>query len=327
MLSRLYERLRVRLRPWVHAWRKLRLRHQFDQQQEWDGNHHPSIRQITPWVGQTDGVFLYDFLGIKTDPKFREHFEATPEGMCAIEHPHPDQTYLELLFVIDAINQSRGNAFCMIELGAGYVYWLVTAAKLLQKLKAGQVAPKLIGVEMEAGRYRWMKEHFANNGLDPDEHKLIHSAVSDHNGSARYTTPTESSAEYGLSLQRFIGWRSYRGAGEEATGFETVSCVSLKRLLQSESHVNLVHVDVQREEWVTVRHAMDELNKKVDWLLIGTHSSWQHWRLRGLLKRQGWRPIFQFPGYRVNSTPFGRIFFLDGLLCYKNPRTPSSSAE
>lgn len=318
MVTKLYEGLRTHLRPRLHAWRHRHLRHHPHQQQNWSGKHHPSIKSFTPWLGQADGVFLYNFLGVKTDPKFRNGFKPTPKGMHISNYPHPDQTYFELLFLINSVNNAGGKEFSMIELGAGYGYWLVIASKLLERAKGEQVVPRLTGVEMETGRFHWMEEHFSNNGLDPTQHHLIHAAVSDHSGSARYLRRRDSSSEYGLSLQRIVGWRSYRGAGNTAGGTE-IRCVSLRDLLESENYVNFVHVDVQREEWVVIRHGLEELTKKVGWLLIGTHSSWQYRRLQRLLERRGWRPVYRYPGYRCNQTPFGNIFFLDGLLAYKNP--------
>ena len=52
----------------------------------------------------------------------------------------------------------------MIELGAGYGRWLVRAATALQQVK--DLPFQLIGVEAEPQHFKWLLQHFKDNGLN-----------------------------------------------------------------------------------------------------------------------------------------------------------------
>src|SRR5947209_3959774 len=62
--------------------------------------------------------------------------------------------------------------FTMIELGAGYGRWMVSGACLARLIRPG-LALKLVGVEAERTHFKWMRQHFLDNELDPKEHDLF----------------------------------------------------------------------------------------------------------------------------------------------------------
>ena len=44
-----------------------------------------------------DGTFLYDSLGVRTDPRFRPQFRPQPRGPLTTKHPLPHNAYFELV--------------------------------------------------------------------------------------------------------------------------------------------------------------------------------------------------------------------------------------
>ncbi len=295
---------------------------------EWNGEHHPAIKTITPWEGEATGEYFYDFLGVKTHQKFRSSYHAEPKGKIKTEYPTPSQNYFELIGILSGVLDAEGPEFSMIELGAGYGHWSVKVAKAIKQ--KSNMPVRLVSVEMEPTRFKWMKEHYRNNGLDPNEHTLIHSAVSDHENDTLYFVEGVSEHNYGLSLLRAPGLRSKEIKNDNLSNKDSnikkshadsnmrIPCVRLKNLMQNFDMVDIIHMDVQGEELVVIRDSIDVLKKKTKRLLIGTHSRLLHNRIGSLLRAENWRIIFDFAPKGTRRTDFGDIYFLDGLLVCEN---------
>ena len=65
----------------------------------------------------------------------------------------------------------------MMELGAGYGLWSIRAAKAVQQRRG--IPFKIVAVEAEPHHFSWLNATFADNGLNPADHRLIEAAVSD----------------------------------------------------------------------------------------------------------------------------------------------------
>ncbi len=300
----------------------------------WDGRHHPALLRFEPWSGEADGTFVYDFLGIKTDPRFRPQFRPQPRGPLATDYPSPHAAYFELVFVLESVlAAAAAPRFSMLELGAGYGPWLVTADRAA-KLSSG-VATALIGVEMVPHHFRFMHEHLRNNGIDPAEHTLIHAAVSDFRGQVDYRPEIDLRVDYGQNVTRRIPDEQsdleqvsrkaieQHGRPDARAGDDPVRvpCIRLRELLRERGPIDLVHVDVQGEELRALGDARDELNRRVRRLIVATHSRRIHLGTRRLIGGAGWSTVYDF-GYRKRvRTEFGDIQFLDGLLAFVNPAT------
>ena len=70
---------------------------------KWDGRHHEHLLRFDPWKGEADGTFSYDFLGIKTDPRFRPQIRPQPKGPVQTVIPSPHNAYFELIFLLDSL--------------------------------------------------------------------------------------------------------------------------------------------------------------------------------------------------------------------------------
>lgn len=263
---------------------------------------------------------MYDFLGVRTDPAFRPFYVAQPAGNLVTEYPRPDQTYFELTEILRAAAANREQDFVFLELGGAYGHW---AAKVARARAAMSDRPThLVVAEMEPQRFSRIDAHFRNNGLDPSAHVLVNAAVSDHSGEAWFADDEKAHKDYGLSLARGL-WRSEicspRRPEDARRRGVRVRCTRLSELLRPWPSVNLVHVDIQGEEWVVLREARALLRKRVGRLIIATHSLRLHLAARSLLKRDGWLFGGDYFPHGVRRTPFGHVYFHDGLLVARSP--------
>jgi FkbM family methyltransferase len=284
------------------------------------------VAGLEPWKGVADGKFCHDVLGIKTDPKFRPQFRPDPEGPLATALPSPYAGYFELAFVLESVAACREtDRFTMLELGAGYGPWLVTAHRARQIFGSGAI--RLVGVEMVAQHIQWLREHLANNGIDPDEHRLIQAAVSDVDGHAYYRPEENPWLDFGQTVSR----RSVRGGsgapGEsggtaDGSGDIRVDALGLPALLRELERVDLLHADMQGEEGRALPAALDELNHRVSRLIVATHSRRIHRRLRRMLSGSRWTIVFDFRCRKWERTEYGDVKFLDGLLAAVNTSLP-----
>jgi hypothetical protein len=48
-------RIAQRVSRWIRPW------------QEWNGMHHAVLADFEPWSGETDGTWVYDSLGVRTE--------------------------------------------------------------------------------------------------------------------------------------------------------------------------------------------------------------------------------------------------------------------
>ena len=284
----------------------------------WDGHHHPVFHRFPPWEGESGGRYLHDFLGVRTDPKFRVQFKADPPGPIKTAYPSPSHQYFEWVFVLDTVLRAPDDRPLVVaELGAGYGHWLACVHRALEAL--GKPSPDLIGVEMEPARFQWMAEHLANNGIDPATHRLVHAAISDYDGYTNLPVVTKSDEDYGLSMLRRRGADTRSARHREMAVRDRVPCVSLDSLLESAPAIDLLHVDIQGEELRALASARATLGTAVRRLFVATHSGSIHKRTRSLLNRLGWQEVFCFGPRSYAKTEFGHVRMLDGVLAVENP--------
>ena len=308
-------RLRALLRPAVFAARRARQRigRVLRPPVPWNGVHDPALQSYEPWTGIADGRFQHDFLGVKTDPRFRPQLHADPPGPLTTRYPSPHAGYFELAFVLQAITEAKERAtFTVLELGAGYGYWLAVAHRARKRTSEKPI--RLVGVEMVERHVTWMRAHFENNGIDPKEHLILHAAVSDKDGVAYYRPEENAWLDYG---QTVVG-------RTDAGGIVPVLALPLARILEETGHVDLLHADLQGEEGKALPSAINELTSNVRRLVCATHSRNIHKELRDKFTRANWRIVDDFNFRKRERTRLGDVQFLDGLLTMINPTFEST---
>jgi len=314
-MSLLLARLKRTARPAVSRLRfgLRRLGQRLWPDRPWDGRHHPVFEHFPPWRGESDGGWMIDFLGIRTDPRYRWQWRPPPAGPLVTQVPSPYAGYFELVAVLESVVEARqSERYTIIELGAGFGPWLVTAHRA-RALLGGRPA-RLVGLEMVPEHFAWLHEHLRRNAIDPSEHTLIQAAVSDDERGGAFLVENDPDSDFGQTLRR-------AGAADARTGdVVAVRTVTLRSLLGELDRVDLLHIDVQGEELRVLRHALGDVTRRVRRMVVATHSRSIHRRLGELLRSAGWQTVWDFPGRGRRLTEFGHVRFLDGLLVLRNER-------
>jgi FkbM family methyltransferase len=277
--------------------------------------HHPILERFTPYEGLVPAGYKADFLGVLFAQRmFDPEAEIDPERMTKNDYvPCTGEGYFDFITLLRAVVEAS-DTFTMIELGAGYGYWLSQGALAARQrgLKA-----KLVGVEAEPGHYAMMVAHLKANGVTADEHKLLHAAVAEEDGEAWFEVgrPVQWWGQRVVTDPETHTIDSDHG-GTEAR-LERVDAVSLQTLLADLDRVDFLHMDIQGSELGVVTRAFKDISRKVRRIVIGTHGPEIEAGLRKLFA--GWACEYDFELFKEHQTEFGPVKFGDGVQVYRNP--------
>jgi FkbM family methyltransferase len=293
-------------------------------------HYHAAFDALTIYAGAAEPGFEIDFLGIRTRCEFSAGAIITAMPVHTVE-PHED--YLEWIDLLESILAAR-TQYTMMELGAGYGRWTARAAALVRQLHP--MPFHLVAVEAEPRHYRWLRQHMADNRIDAASSTLLRGVVSDRRENVLFYVASpagkvnEAAAWYGQAItnpseavdalptdayedqevfQLRSGWKSVK-----------VPSFMLVDILPETDRIDLIDMDVQGEELKVITSSIEELDRRVVRLHIGTHSPEIEQGLRELLHQHGWQCAADYAGGRTNDTPWGPIEFVDGVQSWINPR-------
>jgi len=172
-----------------------------------------------------------------------------------------------------AIDEAIG-CFVAVELGAGWGPWLVAAHAAARRKGIRNI--RLIGVEACREHVEMLHQHFADNGILPSDHVIIHGAVGPHDGTAWFP-----------EIDPMENW------GQPAhfyptPNMSTLPCISFPTLLRDHAHANFIHCDIQGSEYEVLPAAIETLNCKVRRVIVGTHSPEIDAQMRALFEGHHW---------------------------------------
>jgi len=317
--------------------------------------HQPLIDALTPWAGEVPQGYVADFLGVLTDIRFNPLSGLKPSqvggGQVATTVPvlgggGNGEAWFETVNWLAAARAARGN-FVMITLGANYGAQAVCAHHALQIVNP--LPCKLVAVEPVPENLEWIGRHFRTNGLDPDAHWVVPTAIGDNNapvlfpvgGAGVGANNSFSSNERGARMH-YADTLIARGQTEAAlrnllldntTGLtkelvpglgyaaeiKWVSCVTLKDVLGPFARVDYLESDIQQSEILVFPPFIDLLRKKVRRIHIGTHGGDVHAALHRLFADNGWEIVFSYPPNQQFESPLGAFSTNDGVLTVRNP--------
>lgn len=252
-------------------------------------------------------------------------------------YPPIEEEYFEWIALLESVVAAR-NSYNMAEIGAGYGRWAVRAACAVRQYS--NLPFRLIAVEAEPMYFRWLSRHLRDNGIDPNQHRVIHAAVTDRRGVVSFYVERPAGHEqlsepwfgqaiaYSADFAADAAPREYCGLPlrKHADGYSSVPvpCLTLPDVLEGCHLVDLVDMDIQGEELKVVSSSTGLLDAKVKRLHIGTHSAEIEEGLRKLLRKRGWELLADYGCLGVRETPYGPVRFQDGVQTWLNPRLASA---
>ncbi|WP_171892259.1 class I SAM-dependent methyltransferase [Mesorhizobium erdmanii] len=272
--------------------------------------------------------FVTDFLGTRTRTTSLWNIARQFDGQV-FGRPVPHDLFeaVEWIGLLKAVASAR-NGFAMMELGAGWGPWLVAGAVACSHLGIKDI--NLLGVEADPGRLELMRQHFIDNNLDPDAHSLLRAAVGTQAGHARWPRISDAAnAGGGRPIRDNNGEVNKDDADyipHAVDDYIDVDILPLRDLLTRRPVWDLVHIDVQGWEAELVSNAVETLNERAKWLVIGTHSRLLDGVLIGTLHRAGWvleneKPTrFTFDAGKDSLELMAEV---DGAQIWRNPRLVS----
>jgi FkbM family methyltransferase len=294
--------------------------------------NHPIFEKFSPYSGPVPEGCQIDYIGTNTRCEFVATTTPSPSEV-QMACPPVDEEYFEWVDILESVSRAH-DRYTMLELGAGYGRWAVRAATALRQ--RGIQKCHLVAVEGEPLHFKWLQQHFRQNGLQPAEHTLVQAVVSDQPGTTLFYIGMPNGGEdradqwYGQAIAgsyekpRNKAQELYEGLPvvELKSGWKSieVQAVTLGNLLRNLDRVDLIDMDVQGEELKIVRSAIDELDRKVCRLHIGTHNPEVEKGLKETLRSHGWNCHFDYPCNSTTETRFGPVSFGDGVQSWTNPR-------
>lgn len=311
------------------------------------------MRGLTPWRGQVPKGYLTDFQGTLTDANFRTMFGVDPAtvggGEVATRLPvvTDGEGWFEAVDWLAAAREAR-DRFVMVTLGACYGAQAVGAWKMLQQVNP--LPCKLVAVEPEPTNMQWTRKHFADNGLDPDDHWLLEIAITDSNAPILFPVGSPGSGAQNCFstnikearrnyVDAFVAERNERAALENlimnnSTGLKKdlvpgmgftaeikyMSSITLGDLLGPFDFVDYIEADIQQSEITVFPPFVEQMTKKVRRVHIGTHGQDVHAEMRRIFADAGWEIVFDYRPNAKFETELGSFETNDGVLTARNPR-------
>lgn len=224
------------------------------------------------------------------------------------------------LSVLADIRNKHVNLF---ELGAGWGEWCLALAGVID-FKVIPVVPTsyhCLAVEGEPTHYQWLKEHLESQNING---VAVHGAVSDKNGTCRFSVDTAPDDCYGqaiishsdLTVRNTI-WYLYHYFFRRTA---KIPMYTVDRIIQTYGfeHVDIIDMDVQGAEYKVVSGAAESIkNDLIDYFLIGTHDRKFNDALRLLLSPKFNLIIDIYPNSVGIVDGFAPIRCQDGIQLYK----------
>jgi FkbM family methyltransferase len=270
--------------------------------------------------------FLKDYLGVRIRPESLPEFCRHLAGMIQ-DLPVPEDwnaEAIEHIGLLKSVHDAMGS-YRVMELGAGWGDWLVAGAVAAVHLGIKDI--HMFGVEADAGHYASMRQHLIDNGFNPDKHSLLHAAVGATSGKAFFPRVKDFSNQWAARPMQEgnASDLAYLTTlmGGNLPEMEEVEVIALKDLLVKENRWDLVHMDVQGLEMAICNAGIDELNKRVSRVVIGTHSRKLDGDLVDLFHRAGWVLEHEKPTqftYNRTLAQLENMTRVDGTQVWRNPR-------
>jgi FkbM family methyltransferase len=297
--------------------------------------HHPIFKEFNPFKGEVATNYQVDYIGACTGTDMFPNCPPRDNKLVIQDIPPVDEEYFEWIDTLVSVKDAEGS-YCMLELGAGYGRWAVRAymaarQKGIPKIKIGMI-------EAEPAHLIDLEQHLLNNNISPNEYQIHDCAISTINGKSYFYVGSPDNfgdkvtkSWYGQSLVQNYETKNNEKDGILYYGHPVIELKSgwmaievdkkdIRELLDDYGLIDFMDMDVQGEELAIIDAAIDQINKQVKRLHIGTHNEKIESNLRKTLNANGWLCLRDYSLGRINATPYGPVSFVDGVQSWINSR-------
>lgn len=264
--------------------------------------------------------FLVDFLGsrIRTSSVW-EHARKLDGQVVGI--PLPADFHAEAIEWIGLLKAVRSatQQYVAMELGAGFGPWVIAGGVAARRRGIENI--RLYAVEGDSQHYQFLRQHFLDNGFDPDQHALFEAAVGVRAGVAQWPVVGDSSASEEWGCRPMEAASDYMGRQFQKT--KPIDIIPMFDLVVREPCWDLIHLDVQGHEVEICRSCIDELNARVRRIVAATHSRKLDGDLLDLMCKAGWILEHEKPAkftFIPNAATLEAMTTVDGTQVWRNPR-------
>jgi len=262
--------------------------------------------------------FIVDFLGTRIRTTSLWKYARTLDGQL-LGFPIPSDFHAETVEWLGLLKAVRGASgqYVAMELGAGFGPWVIAGAVAARGRGIKNI--RLCAVEGDSTHFQFLRQHFTDNGFEPDRHALFEAAVGTKAGVAQWPIVEDSSEACGSRLIQDASDHE----GGRLQNARPIDVVPLFDLVVREPRWDLIHIDVQGDEVDICRSCIDELSARVSWIVVGTHSRKIDGDFLDLMWRAGWLLEHEKPSrftFDPGCATLEAMTTIDGTQVWRNPR-------
>lgn len=259
--------------------------------------------------------FLTNFLGVLIDPKF---FPEILQGKAGQVEPIPipanwHADIAEWAAALRAVDLSS-STFVVMELGCGWGCWLNNTGAAARRTSR---QPHLIGIEGDRGHIGFAREAYVANGFSDSQVTLYHGIAAAKDGVALFPRQMIPGIQWGL--EPILNPGLLDRAKAKVGIYDELPMISLAAASKDHKRIDLLHIDIQGGEADLIRDCVSLLDKKVAYMVVGTHSREIEGRIFTTMRAAGWALEIERPAILslANGTPQVTV---DGVQGWRNPR-------
>lgn len=258
---------------------------------------------------------LVNYLGVKIDPAFVPHVLTGRAG--EVEHvPIPANWHADIsewAGALRAVDLAR-EVFRVVELGCGWACWLVNTGTAA---RAKGLEVELIGVEADDGHAAFGRQSCLENGFSEEQFRIQRAIVGGRPGTALFPHHSAAGSDWGRHAI-INGSEAETEAARQSGFYDELPVVRLSDLL-TEGKIDLLHIDIQGAEADFIDTCIEDINRIVGYMVVGTHSRQIEGRIFSTMLNAGWILEIERPAI-LDLKKDAPDVIVDGVQAWRNPR-------
>lgn len=236
--------------------------------------------------------------------------EGEVEGVPIPSNWHADVA--EFASALRAVD-TAGDTFRMLELGCGWGCWMnITGAAARNTGRDVHV----VGIEGDEGHVASARETLVLNGFDEATSRVVHGIAGPRTGYALFPRHERAGDEWGRKPVFDATAADMKRLAKTHTKLDVHTLASLG----DGKTFDLLHIDIQGGEFDFVESCLHDIEAKVRFMVIGTHSRTIEGQLMDLLLEREWVLEIDRPAIYSRNAKGESVLHIDGVHSWRNPR-------